>query len=55
MDKKTNDFLGKEYRIEGIPHFMLLDREGRFIAYSFVRPSEPECITLLEKYLNQIQ
>ena len=55
MDIKTNDFLGNEYRFEGIPHFMLLDREGRFIAYSFVRPSEPECITLLEKYLNQIQ
>lgn len=52
VDKKTNDFLEKEYRIIGIPHFMLLDREGRFIAYSFVRPSEPECIELLEKHLN---
>ena len=52
VDKKTNDFLEKEYRIVGIPHFMLLDQEGRFIAYSFVRPSEPECVELLEKHLN---
>ena len=49
---KSNDFLEKEYRIVGIPHFMLLDQEGRFIAYSFVRPSEPECVELLEKHLN---
>ena len=52
VDKKTNDFLETEYRIVGIPHFMLLDQEGRFIAYSFVRPSEPECVELLEKHLN---
>lgn len=45
-------FWKKSTGLSGSPHFMLLDREGRFIAYSFVRPSEPECVELLEKHLN---
>ena len=48
VDRKTNAFLDKEYRIYGIPHFMLIDPEGRFIAYSFSRPSEPDCAALIE-------
>lgn len=53
VDKKTNEFLDKEYRIYGIPHFMLIDPQGRFIAYSFTRPSDPGCIKLIENNMNR--
>ena len=49
VDKKTNEFLDKEYRIYGIPHFMLLDPESRFINYSFTRPSDPDCASMIEE------
>ena len=48
VDRKTNAFLDKEYRIYGIPHFMLIDPEGRFVKYTFCRPSDPECASLIE-------
>ena len=53
VDKKAHEIINKEYRIEGIPHFMLLDGEGRIVAYSFVLPSDERCIGLLEKHLNR--
>lgn len=53
VDRKNNAFLEKEYRIYGIPHFMLLDPDERFIAYSFTRPSDPECAKMVETYLNR--
>lgn len=52
VDRETNAFLDKEYRIYGIPHFMLIDPEGRFVAYSFTRPSDPDCAKLLEQKIN---
>jgi thiol-disulfide isomerase/thioredoxin len=35
------------YYIEGIPHFILLDKEGKIINADAPRPSEPELIDLL--------
>lgn len=52
-DRKTNEFLEKEYRIYGIPHFMLIDPEGRFVSYAFTRPSDPDCIKLIEQNMNR--
>lgn len=52
VDKKNNEFLDKEYRIYGIPHFMLLDPEGCFISYSFARPSNPSCAEMIENHMN---
>ena len=49
VDAENNAILDKEYRIFGIPHFMLLDPEGRFVAYSFDRPSSPMCADSIEK------
>ena len=53
VDKKTNEFLDKEYRIYGIPHFMLLDPEGRFVSYSFTLPSDPECARMIENSMKR--
>lgn len=53
VDAKNNRILDKEYRIFGIPHFMLIDPEGRFIAYNFVRPSDPACAKMIEKIIAQ--
>lgn len=52
VDRKTNEFLEKEYRIYGIPHFMLIDPEGRFVSYAFSRPSDPDCAKLIEQNMN---
>lgn len=53
VDAENNGILDKEYRIFGIPHFMLLDPEGRFVQYSFARPSDPRCAELIEQAMNQ--
>lgn len=49
VDAKNNAILEKEYRIFGIPHFMLLDPEGYFIAYTFTRPSSSDCAKMIEQ------
>lgn len=53
VDRKTNEFLEKEYRIYGIPHFMLIDPKGRFVSYAFTRPSDPDCAKLIEQNMNR--
>ena len=53
VDAENNGILDKEYRIFGIPHFMLLDPEGRFVSYVFTRPSDPRCAELIEQAMNQ--
>lgn len=53
VDAENNGILDKEYRIFGIPHFMLLDPEGRFVSYAFTRPSDPRCAELIEQAMNQ--
>lgn len=49
VDKKNMDFMKKEYRMTFIPRFLLLDPEGRIISIEFTRPSDPECVQMLEK------
>ena len=52
VDAENNAILDKEYRIFGIPHFTLLDPEGRFVQYSFARPSFPGCLEEIERIIN---
>ena len=53
VDKENMDVMKKEYRMTGIPRFLLLDPEGRIISIDYARPSEPECVEMLEKVINQ--
>lgn len=53
VDRENNALLEKEYRIYGIPHFMLLDPEGRIVSLNVARPSEPECVTWLEEVISK--
>lgn len=46
---KESDFC-KKYMIDGIPRFILIDKEGKIISVSAPRPSSPEIEPLLEKY-----
>lgn len=41
----------KEYDIKGIPHFILLDKEGNIIEADAARPSDPQLKKLLESLL----
>ena len=51
VDKKNMDFMKKEYRMTFIPRFLLLDPEGRIISIEFARPSDPECVQILEEII----
>ena len=42
----------KDYKINLIPHFILLDKEGRFINARMTRPSDTETYKTLENLLN---
>ena len=53
VDAENNAILDKEYRIFGIPHFTLLDPEGRFVQYSFARPSFPGCMEEIERIIGE--
>ena len=53
VDAENNAILDKEYRIFGIPHFTLLDPEGRFVQYSFARPSFPGCMEEIERIIDE--
>ena len=41
----------KEYDIKGIPHFILLDKEGKIIEADAARPSDPQLKKLIESLL----
>lgn len=49
VDEENMDVMKKEYRMTGIPRFLLLDPEGRIISIEFTCPSDPECVQMLEK------
>ena len=53
VDEENMDVMKKEYRMTGIPRFLLLDPEGRIISIDYARPSDPECVEMLEKAINQ--
>lgn len=45
-----NSFM-KKYMIEGVPHFILLDKEGKIVSADMTRPSDPATTALFEKLL----
>lgn len=47
----TKSEFARAYKVEGIPHFILLDRQGRIINNAMTRPSDPET----EKYLENLE
>ena len=53
VDEENMDVMKKEYRMTGIPRFLLLDPEGRIISIDYARPSDPECVEMLEKAISQ--
>ena len=48
-DKEIESQFIKDYFIEGIPRFILLDPKGNIVSYDTPRPSEPELITLFDE------
>lgn len=51
MSKESEKEFDETYNINGIPRFMLMDKEGRFIDNNTVRPSYEGCKELILKYL----
>ena len=47
-----SDFMQK-YIINGIPRFILLDREGKIIKADAPRPSDPKTVQLFEQLLGK--
>ena len=37
-----NESIGKYYKVEGIPRFMIFDKEGKIVTVDAPRPSDPE-------------
>ncbi|MCZ4243180.1 TlpA family protein disulfide reductase [Pedobacter punctiformis] len=48
----SND-ISKYYKINGIPRFMVFDKEGKIVTVDSPRPSQPALKALLEKTLNK--
>jgi thioredoxin-related protein len=46
-----NESVGKYYKIEGIPRFMIFDKEGKIVTVDAPRPSNPEFRKLIEQTL----
>ncbi len=46
------DTFMKQYMINGIPRFILLDKEGKIISSDMSRPSDPKTIERLDQLLN---
>ena len=50
-----NESIGEYYKIEGIPRFMIFDKEGRIVTVDAPRPSNPEFKKLIEQTLKTEQ
>ena len=46
-----NESVGKYYKIEGIPRYMIFDKEGKIVTVDAPRPSDPEFKSLIEQTL----
>ncbi|HET9278676.1 MAG TPA: TlpA disulfide reductase family protein [Flavitalea sp.] len=46
-----NESIGKYYKIEGIPRFMIFDKEGKIVTVDAPRPSNPEFKKIIEQTL----
>ncbi|MGI6242799.1 MAG: TlpA family protein disulfide reductase [Prevotella sp.] len=49
----TDDTFMKQYMINGIPRFILLDKEGKIISADMSRPSDPKTAAQLDELLNK--
>lgn len=49
----NDDTFMKQYMINGIPRFILLDKEGKIISADMSRPSDPRTTALLDELLNE--
>ena len=47
----NDDSFMKQYMIKGVPHFILLDKEGKIVSSDMTRPSDPATTALFEKIL----
>jgi peroxiredoxin len=43
--------IGKYYKVDGIPRFMIFDKEGKIVTVDAPRPSDPEFRSLIEQTL----
>jgi len=46
-----DESIGKYYKVEGIPRFMIFDKEGKIVTVDAPRPSSPEFKSLIEQTL----
>ena len=46
-----NESVGKYYKIEGIPRFMIFDKEGKIVTVDAPRPSDPAFKKLIDETL----
>ena len=52
FDPEQEQDLKRNYSINGIPRYVLIDREGKIIDHNAKRPSNPELVSQLQKLLN---
>ena len=53
LTKEGNKVISDVYYIFGIPHFMLIDKEGNFVSYDGPHPSHADSIKEIEKVLQK--
>ena len=53
LTKEGNKVTSEVYYIFGIPHFMLIDKEGNFVSYDGPHPSHADPIKEIEKVLQK--
>lgn len=49
----TGSVVAKTFNISGVPHYMIIDKEGRLFSNNATRPSQPETAETLKKLLVQ--
>lgn len=49
----SNSKIAKDYKIKGIPRFMVFDRQGKVVEANAPRPSDPALKALLQQELNR--
>lgn len=52
VDKKNNDLLDKEYRVYGIPRFIIIDKDGKFVDAQALGPGAEGMKEYLEELLD---
>ena len=50
-NKQGRDKIMNDYKIKGIPRFMVFNKKGKVVTINSPRPSSPELKSLLQKLL----